>query len=226
MVVVKKIIDKQKYEKEHEKPNQEEIWNSISNPWKKYRMHKLPMIEKFLIGKKGKIVDLGCGTGRNMIPNNHVEYHGVDFSKGQLKHAKELVEEDNLNAKLYKSKIDNLPMFEDEMFDYGLFMATLHCLESKEERENAVKEFYRILKNGSEGLISVWNGEDNRFDGKKEVYIPWKKGEISHMRFYYIYEKEEIVELLESVGFKILEIYKPQEGNRFSRKNWIIRIGK
>ena len=223
MVDVTKIIDKKDIK---EKPNQEEIWDSISDPWKEYRMKKLPMIEEFLKDKKGKVVDLGCGTGRNMIPNKDIEYYGVDFSSGQLKHAKELVKQDKLKAQLFKSKVDKLPMFEDEMFDYGLFMATLHCLESEEERKSAVEEFYRILKKGAEGLISVWNGEDNRFDGKKEVYIPWKKGEISHLRFYYIYDKKELIDLLESVGFEILEIYKPVEGNRFSKKNWIVRVRK
>jgi len=223
MVIVKNIIDKKDMK---EKPNQEDIWDSISDPWKKYRMKKLSIIEEFLKNKKGKVVDLGCGTGRNMIPNKNIEYYGVDFSKGQLKHAKEIVKQDKLNAKLFKSNVDKLPMFDDEMFDYGLFMATLHCLESEEERENSLKEFYRILKKDAQSLISVWNGEDNRFDGKKEVYIPWKKEEVNHMRYYYIYDKQELINLLRGVGFSILEIYKPQEGNRFSKKNWIIRVKK
>jgi len=184
MVIVKKIIDKRDLK---EIPNQENIWDKISNPWKKYRIKKLPIVVDFLKNKKGKIIDLGCGTGRNMIKNENVEYYGVDFSVGQLKHAKELIEEDKLNAKLFKSKVDKLPMFENELFDYGLFMATLHCLETKEQRLNSLKEFYRILKSNAEALISVWNGEDNRFNNKKEVYISWGDERIGYLRYYYLY---------------------------------------
>jgi len=162
MVDVKKIIDKKDMK---ENPNQEEIWDSISNAWKKYRLKKISTVEMFLKNKKGKILDLGCGTGRNMIFNPDIEYYGVDFSDKQLENAKEYINEENINAKLFKSKVDNLPMFEDEMFDAGLFMATLHCMEFKEERLNALKEFFRILKNNAEGLISVWNGNDDRFKG-------------------------------------------------------------
>ncbi len=210
-----------------EKPNQEKIWDSISNPWKKYRIKKLPIVVEFLKDKKGKIVDLGCGTGRNMIPNKDIEYYGVDFSAEQLKHAQEIIKKDRIKAKLFKLDINNLPKeFKDKMFDYGLFIGSLHCLKTKKERKNALKKFYRVLKLKAEALISVWNGEDNRFKGEKEIYIPWKNNKISYMRYYYLYDKQEFLNLLKSVGFKILHFYKPKEHDRFSKKNWIIKIKK
>ena len=225
MTIPIKIVERKDLK---EKPDQEQIWDNISNPWKEYRIKKLLIVEEFLKGKKGRIVDLGCGTGRNMIKNNDIEYYGVDFSAGQLKHAKDLIKDDKLNAKLFKSKLNKLPKeFEDEMFDGGLFIAALHCLETKKQRLGALKEFYRVLKKGTEGLLSVWNGEDNRFNGLKgDVYLSWSNEKISHLRFYYIYGKQEFVDLLKSVGFEILEIYKPTFHDRFSKKNWIIRVKK
>ena len=223
-----KIISAEEYGKEYEKPNQEKIWDNIAAPWRTYVVKKIPVVEEFLKDKKGKIIDLGCGNGRNMIPNGDMEYYGVDFSSGQLKHAEKAIEEGQLKAKLFKSDLDKLPEnFKDEMFDYGLFISTLHCLETSEERENSLKEFYRVLKRGGEGLVSVWNSEDARFKGVKgDIYMSWRENNIPYMRHYYLYSKEELIKLLEWVGFKILEVYSLEKSDRFSKKNWIVRVKK
>jgi ubiquinone/menaquinone biosynthesis C-methylase UbiE len=210
-----------------EKPNQEKVWDIISVPWEKYRIKTLPMVSRFLEDKQGKIVDIGCGSGRNMIKKKGIKYYAVDFSSKQLKNAEKYACNENVDAKFFKLKADDLSIFEDEMFDYGLFIATLHCLETKEERENSLKEFYRVLKKGAEGLISVWNSEDKRFNSMKgDIYMSWMEERKRHMRYYYLYEKQELIDLLKSVGFEILEQYQPQEDDRFSKKNWVIKVKK
>ncbi len=229
MTIPIKIISKEEFERENKKPNQEKVWDNIAIPWKEYRSNPIPIVVEFLKDKKGKVVDLGCGSGRNMIKNNDIEYYGVDFSKEQLRHAEKYVKEEKINAQLFKLGADKLDknVFKNEMFDYGLFIATLHCIEGEEERENSLKEFYRVLKKNAEAIISVWNSEDERFNGGKgDFYMSWKKDNIPYMRYYYLYEKEELIDLLKSVGFEILQIYESRENDRFSRKNWIIKIKK
>jgi ubiquinone/menaquinone biosynthesis C-methylase UbiE len=236
MTISIKILSKKDYLKDNPLPKQEEVWDNISTSWKEFRQGKLPIVDEFLKkassefknSEKCKIVDLGCGSGRNMIKNKDVEYYGVDFSQKQLENAKSYAEDNKIDAKFFKSSADKLPNeFKDNMFDSGLFIATLHCIEGKKERENALKEFYRVLKKNAEGLISVWDSSDERFNGLKgEVYMSWKAGGISHMRHYYLYTKKEIIDLLERMGFKILQVYEPREKDRFSRKNLIIKIKK
>ena len=223
-----KIISKKDYLKENKKPNQIKVWNKIAKPWKTYVIKRIPIVEEFLKGKKGKIVDLGCGSGRNMISNPKINYYGIDFSELQLKQAEEFIKKNKIKAKLYKSEAYNLA-FKDNYFDYGLFISTLHCLESKEKREKALKEFYRVLKQNSQLLISVWNSEDKRFNHVKnhgDIYMSWKEQGINYMRYYYLYQKEELINQLKKAGFKILHFYSPREHDRFSKKNWIIRIEK
>lgn len=239
MTIPIKIISKKEYLKKNKEPNQEEVWDSIAVPWKEYRSNQIPIVAEFLNkagsdfkkSEKCKIVDLGCGSGRNMIKNDNIEYYGVDFSGEQLKQAEEYLKNEKINAKLFKADIGteglDKNIFQDEMFDYGLFIATLHCIEGKKERENALKEFYRVLKKGSEALITIWNSEDERFDGKTgDFYMSWKKDGKEHMRYYYLYDKKELVELLEKIGFKIIEEFQEREKDRFSRKNWIFKIKK
>jgi ubiquinone/menaquinone biosynthesis C-methylase UbiE len=230
-----KIISKSEYLKKNKKPNQKEVWEEIADLWGEYRQGKIPIVAEFLKGKSGKVIDLGCGSGRNMIGAllekdfGEKEYYEVDFSKTQLKNAEEYSKKQKIKAFFFENKADDLKMFENERFDYGLFIAALHCLESKEERENSLKEFYRVLKKNAEALISVWNSEDERFDdigNKGEVYLSWKKDGKEHMRYYYLFSKEEFVDLLKKTGFKIIEFYSSRERDRFSKKNWIVRIGK
>lgn len=226
-----KIISKEEFLKENKKPNQEKIWNSISQPWQLYRVNKIPIVEEFLKNKKGKVIDLGCGTGRNMIPNQKITYYGIDFSENQIKQAKKYAEEKKIKAILIKTDIANLSKknFRDEMFDYGLFIASLHCIETKEKRQRALKEFYRTLKKNSESLISVWNSEDKRFahvNNHGDIYMSWKENNIPYMRYYYLYKKQELLSLLKKIGFKIPEDYKPVEHDRFSKKNWIFKVRK
>jgi ubiquinone/menaquinone biosynthesis C-methylase UbiE len=227
MTIPIKIIPAKEYLKQNPKPEQKEIWEVISVPWEKYIVKKIPAVEKFLENKKGKIIDVGCGSGRNMLKNKDIKYYAIDFSGKQLENAEKYACDENVDAEFFKSKADDLSMFEDEMFDYGLFIATLHCLETEKERKKALEEFYRVLKKDSEGLISVWNSDDARFNKLKgDIYMSWMEKREKYMRYYYLYNKNELIDLLKSVGFEILEEYRVEEYDRFSKKNWIIRVKK
>ena len=204
--------------------NQEEVWDLISESWKESRERQISIVVDFLKNKKGKVIDLGCGAGRNLIKNNNLSYTGVDFSKGQLKYAEEYAKKNKIKASFIKANLDKLPLKKGE-FDYGLFMASLHCVEGVKERELALREFYRVLKKNSEALLSVWDRNQPRFKNKKEIYLPWDKENEKTLRYYYLYEKEELVKLLQKVGFKIIEFYKDDK-DRFIRRNIIVRIKK
>lgn len=217
-----KIIPKSKLIK---KPNQKQTWNKIANLEKTPKTP--PIIQKFLKNKKGKVIDLGCGDGRNMIVNKNLTYYGVDFAGQQLLQAEKHIKEKKINAVLIKSNINKLPpIFKKHMFHAGLMIGSLHCLTSKKQRKQALKELYRILKPNAEALISVWNSEDNRFNKVKgknnqDTYMSYG----TYFRYYYLFEKQELLELIKSTKFKIIKLYSPEK-DRFSKKNWIIRIKK
>lgn len=227
----------------NKKQNQEEVWNNISDLWNEYRKEPFDAVKNFLekassdskksenskIAKENiRIIDLGCGGGRNMIALKDIEYYGVDFSANQIKAAEKLVKEKKINAKLFKINAFELDkkVFENEMFDYGLCIAVLHCIDNEKKRLDTLKEFYRVLKKGSEGLISVWNSSDKRFNGMLgDIYMSWKKDGTEYYRYYYLFSKEEFLDLLKSVGFKVIEINN-NVSDRFSKKNLIVRVGK
>ena len=228
MTIPLKIISKKEYLKKNKEPNQEEVWDVISDLWNDYRKQPFDAVISFLKNKKGRVIDLGCGSGRNMIKNDSLEYFGVDISANQLTAADVSAKEKGTCAKFFKSSADKLDksIFKDEMFDYGLFIATLHCIEGKKERETALLEFYRILKKDAEAIITVWNSKDPRFLGLLgDIYMSWRRDGKEHFRYYYLYSHDELMNLIKKVGFKVLEI-NDHETDRFSKKNVIIRIKK
>lgn len=233
------IISKEEFLKNNKKPNQENVWNEISDLWIEYKKKPFFDIENFLKGKKGLVIDLGCGSSRNMIKNDSLEYYGVDLSANQLKAAENKIKQEKIKAVLFKSSADKLDkkIFKNEMFDYGLFIATLHCIDNEKARLNAIKEFYRVLKPGAEALITVWNSDDERFkhvNNHGDIYMSWKKDGKEYFRYYYLYSETELSDLLKKVGFKILEIKKRDDNidsqrtlkERFSKKNLIIHVKK
>lgn len=215
--------------KKSEKPEQKEVWDEIAGTWSEYRNKTLPFVEEFLKNKKGKVIDLGCGSGRNMISNKNLEFYEIDFSQEQIALASKKAEELRIKAFFYNQSADNLKKdFKDNMFDYGLFIAALHCIEGKKQRENALREFYRVLKKESESLISILNSEDKRFDNIKnngDIYMPWKVNGKENIRYYYLFKKHEFLDLLKKIGFKMLEFYLADK-DRFSKKNWIVKVKK
>lgn len=223
--------------------SQEEVWDRIAETWKENRTNPIIEAEEFLKDKKGKILDLGCGSGRNIMKKEGAEFYGVDFSQEMIRIAELEAKEKKARAKFFKANAWELP-FEDNYFDSAIFIAALHCIPSKEKREESLKELRRVMKPKSRALITVWDRNQPRFSNPREAdtcapakfingneaYLPWGTGDFPNrqefLRYYYLYDKEEIVALLDKY-FKIVEI-KSKLGNqgRFAKRNLIIEVQK
>lgn len=206
--------------------NQKEIWDSIAVPWKTFRVKPIKETQEFLKDKSGNVLDLGCGSGRNFMKIKGTIY-GVDFSEKMLKHAKEYAEKNKIKVRLIKSDAVNLP-FKKNFFDAGIFVAVLHCISNEEDREKSLKELLRVLKPNAEALISVWDYNQKKFKNKdKESFISWGYEGKKYQRYYYLYEKDEFLNLLKNIGFKILKIMdKSNSFGLYSKRNIIALVRK
>lgn len=204
--------------------NQQTIWNKIAEPWQKFRKRTPSEVESFIADKKGKVLDLGCGSGRNIIPNENIEYYGVDFSEEMLKIAEKDTNEKKAKAIFFQADIgkEKLP-FSGNFFDAAIFISTLHCIETKEQRKYALTELFRVMKKDAVAMISVWKRGVNGLYGK-EGMLNWKKDGINHARYYYFYDEKELKDLLKAVGFKILEA--KQSNTPHSNKNIVVYAQK
>jgi len=182
--------------------SQEQVWDEIAGLWSQFRTKPYQDLKNFLKNKQGNVLDLGCGSGRHFKKINGIIY-GVDFSQNMLDLAKKNAEEQGIHVKLTKAQAYELP-FEDNFFDAVIFIATLHCIEKKEKRKKALQEVFRVMKPESQAILTVWSKNHQRIKNLGDSFVPWTRDNKKYMRYYYIYTEEEIKELLQEVGFKII----------------------
>jgi ubiquinone/menaquinone biosynthesis C-methylase UbiE len=219
--------------------NQREVWNKIAKQWSLFRKKTPNEVETFLKNKEGKLLDLGCGSGRNMVLNKNLEYYGVDFSKEMLILSEKKAGKNKIKSSFREIDIgkENLP-FEDDYFNFFIFLSTLHCIETEEHREKSLKELFRVMKKGAIGMLSVWKKEeilkqwekekveDLDISTAKEIFVNWKNNNKIYQRYYYFYEKNELKSLLKKIGFKILTIPQKWKSQKHFKKNIIFYLEK
>jgi len=179
--------------------NQEKVWDGVAEEWAKFRTRPVDEVVEFLDGKVGRVLDLGCGSGRNFIDNKGLDIYGVDFSGKLLEIAKK-----KGYVELKKGTTDEIP-YGDDFFDWVVFVRVLHCVDSAEKRKKSIEEVYRVLKKNGEAVISTIGWKNQRIKNKpKECIIPWTVGDVKYERYNYTYDKDEFEGLLKSVGFEVV----------------------
>ncbi|MEM3543755.1 MAG: class I SAM-dependent methyltransferase [Candidatus Micrarchaeia archaeon] len=198
----------------YNKKEQINIWDSIASGWSGWRNQvRRDVIEFSKEWKPGKLLDIGCGSGRNLFyfAEKGFDWYGIDFSKEMINIAIENFKRKNIDVKgrLKVGDMTELP-FPDESFDYIISIASFHHIP-KEEQLKAIKEMKRVLKENGEMIISVWNKYSFKrigfwFSGK-ETLVPWKKKEKGiekeYNRYYYLFSYGELKKLIQMNGFKI-----------------------
>jgi ubiquinone/menaquinone biosynthesis C-methylase UbiE len=200
-------------------PSQKQVWNNIAEEWHKFRDKEKNKdnptqnaIFEFIGKQKGKILDLGSGTGVYLSKIKNGKMYLVDFSEKMLQFAKEKARQEKIPSEFFVSDVSNLP-FQDNFFDAAIFISVLMCIEKEKSREKSVNELSRVLKPKSQAIINVWNKNSAWFkNSKKERSMRWRdKG----ARYYYLYDKEEVYSLFEKAGFKIVKKFKPDKSIMF-----------
>src|SRR3989344_4145326 len=188
--------------------SQKQIWNKIAPEWHEYKTIPAEHTIKFLKKKSGKVLDLGSGSGRHLVNIKNGKIYLIDFSKEMLKLAEKKAKKEKINAEFKQANIWEIP-YENEFFDFAIYISALHCVEGEQKREKAVKELYRVLKPKAKAEIGVWNIKSKRFKNikGKEKYVKWTdKGE----RYYYLYDEKEIYDLFKKIGFKIISTHNSE----------------
>ncbi|MFA4819894.1 MAG: class I SAM-dependent methyltransferase [Candidatus Aenigmatarchaeota archaeon] len=203
--------------------NQREVWENIAAEFGKYRTHPMKDSAGFLENKKGIILDLACGSGRNFVKTDGTVV-GVDFSVSMIKMAAKKAKKKNLEVLLACGDAMHLP-FSDDSFDSVLFSSSFHCIKWN-HRKKLLEEIGRVAKEGAPVFISVWNRDQPRFAGaKKESFIPWKSGGKIYKRYYYLYTKDELQSLLNKYFSSVRVFYSGDKAFKKYPKN-IIAIAK
>ena len=183
-----------------------ETYDIIAKDFAKTRIFTWTWTDEFMenIQKYSTILDIGCGNGRNLCYKNMIMY-GLDLSVEQLKNFS-LENNNRIQANMI-----SIP-FRDNSFDNIIAVASFHHLRTLLERRQCLLEMNRVLTIGGKILLSVWSINQPKktkrtFNEYGDTIVYWK----NIPRYYYIFQLEEITQLLQEYFF--IENYKWNCGN-------------
>lgn len=139
-----------------------------------------------LLPKKGKVLDLPCGTGRlaNFLIERGYEVVCGDVSEAMLKTTKDLLES---NAQIIKMNAAKIP-FEDYSFNA---VVQLRFYFHFKQIQNFLKEARRVLKNDGVLIFDTFNWSPRA--------LPFLNKRV------YIHSRANIHAILDSLDLKILD---------------------
>lgn len=133
------------------------IINQLLDNWQKQTTTRF--LDKYLKKQKVKVLDIGCGWGRMILPfiqkYPQGDFCGVDPAKSMVALFEKTVGE---KGRAYQGALPKLP-FEDQSFDCVLVVTTLMYLSDQNQRLKGVYEIERLLAPGGVCVVI----ENNRF---------------------------------------------------------------
>ena len=113
-----------------------------------------------VFAKPGRLLDLGCGTGRLCVhfAGKGFDCVGVDLSPEMLAQAKANATNAEVSVELLESNLVDLSGVPDVSFDYAACLfSTLGMIRGAENREAALRAAFRVLKLGGKLVLHVHN---------------------------------------------------------------------
>jgi len=178
-----------------------DVYNEIAGHFDKTRAYTWSWIVDFLESTelKSNVLDIGCGSGRNMKFENR-QFTGIDVSSSFV----DICRKKELEA--YEMDMCELD-FPDKSFDNIICVASFHHLATDERRLQALKEMKRVCR--GKILLSVWSIKQPKktrvtFDSYGDTMVPWVNQKLKYNRYYYIFETQELTDIFEEVGFNVV----------------------
>lgn len=159
------------YEKRYKQVYEKNMmWSSNS-----FTPEVMDIIKEFNISKKAKILDLGCGEGRDAIYLLKENYNvlAIDYSQTVINKCNEIT--NNKFTKLFK-QFDILEDKLNEKFDFIYSIAVLHMFVLEEHRNKYLNFIKTHLKKNGKALICIMgNGVDEYFSNIEEAFNDTKR---------------------------------------------------
>lgn len=140
----------------------ENQWNEIYEQNKAYTYYDIfkphedmqKIAEYFKKNKVSKILDLGCGAGRNLLylAKQGFEIYGLDYASEGINLIKKQLKEHGLETKLTTSSFYKKLPYQDNYFDAIISVQSIQHGTNK-QITHTIKEMERVLKN--KGLIFI-----------------------------------------------------------------------
>ncbi|MBN2517257.1 MAG: class I SAM-dependent methyltransferase [Candidatus Altiarchaeota archaeon] len=116
---------------------------------------------------QGRLLDLGCGNGRNSIPlaKMGLEVYGIDFIPSALSMFVEKAASEGVDDKVHliEGELGKPLPYQKDFFDFSMDITSFDNLLKKSEIEVYISELGRVLKKGGLFLIQSFSKNDGYY---------------------------------------------------------------
>ena len=172
-------------------------------------IYLLDQILKGRYKKEEKILDAGCGEGRNIVYflNNHFNVFGIDKNTSALQMLKYVARSiDPLfdEMRICNGHLDQLP-YEDRHFHHVICSAVLHFAKNEQHFHAMIQELIRVLKPGGTLFVRMASsiGLEN-----KVIALGNDQHQIPDGSVLFLLTRELLGKLIDTYRLKLLEPLK------------------
>ena len=172
-----------------------------------------------------KILDAGCGGGRNLVYflRSGFECFGVDRNADAIDYVRQIsqmIAPENPPANFQISNVEKMP-FADEKFEWVLSNAVLHFADDEDQFDKMLSEMFRVLK--PSGMFFARLASSIGIENKIE--------KISERRYFlpdgserFLVDEEMLIKATENLGATFIEPIKTTNvQNLRCMTTWVIR---
>lgn len=175
-----------------------------------------------------KVIDVGCGNGRNslLLAKEGFNVVAFDYSAEALKTVRDRAKDEKLEVHTLLGTVKDMQMIPDGMFD-----AVISChvvdLYKMHDIKKVVNELKRILKSEGIAMIVVFSDDSKMFRDRtsnvnhgveiEKKTVVYNQFEAWHNLMYHFFSKKEMKELFKD--FKILSLEKMRQDED---KFWVL----
>jgi SAM-dependent methyltransferase len=176
--------------------------------------------------RPGRLIDLGCGTGRLLIPfaKRGCWVLGVDLSEEMLREVGERAARHRVVVHRLQANLVELEGLREQAFDYAACLfSTLGMIHGAEQRQRVIEHAYRLLRPGGRFVLHVHNRWFNFWDPQGRHWLVWdllqslikgKPGGDRRMPVHqgiagltlHLFTRREAERMLKKAGFRLLEV--------------------
>ncbi|MEQ8789004.1 MAG: class I SAM-dependent methyltransferase [Pirellulaceae bacterium] len=171
------------------------------------------------------VADLGCGTGRALVPLARRGFRGlaVDLSRHMLEVVREKADVENLPIDCVRANLVTLDCLADDSVDHAICLfSTLGMIRGRENRRRVLSNARRIVRGGGRFVLHVHNYWYNLYDPggpwwllknlarscfdreieRGDKFFPYRG--VNNM-FLHVFTRRELAADLRAAGFRIQE---------------------
>ena len=172
-------------------------------------IYLLDQMLKGRFSKEMKILDAGCGEGRNTVYFIQKEYqiYGIDSEELAVQYCRFLAKSLNPEFDIHRfqvGKLEDIP-FHERAFDVVICSAVLHFAESVDNFWQMILEIHRVLKPGGVFWFRMTTAFGRVLDQSQDLGNGKYALPDGSERFLFL---PEYVDKLELIGFRFLEPMK------------------